>query len=293
MVLPQLAPALAAGVVLCVLSVFGDFGVVSILRYDALVPAIHRDYRASFDRTGAVALSAVLVLVMLVVVAAESRMRGWRRRQRGGAVAHARVPVALGRWRGPALALCAGLVAVTLVLPVLVLLVWALHDGGARVGGSLTQAAGNSVLTALAATAIALVVAVPVVRLGATRKRTRALRVIEGAHYTGYALPQLVVALAIVYAARGMGSTSWEVLRTVVAPLARPGVVAAAALVFVFAMKELPALLLLAPTGLDTLSTLLWRQANHTAFHGAAGPALLLILLSVPALVAAVRHEER
>ena len=42
-------------------------------------------------------------------------------------------------------------------------------------------------------------------------------------------------------------------------PLVRPGILAGAALVFLSAMKELPATLLLRPIGFETLATEIWR----------------------------------
>jgi iron(III) transport system permease protein len=66
----------------------------------------------------------------------------------------------------------------------------------------------------------------------------------------------------------------------VVAPLlARPAAVAGA-LVFLTAMKELPATLLLRPTGFETLATRLWTSASAGLYSRAAVPALLIVLLA-------------
>ena len=48
--LPQLRPAAAAGGVLTVLYTLGDFGVVTLLRYDAFTRAIYVQYRSALDR---------------------------------------------------------------------------------------------------------------------------------------------------------------------------------------------------------------------------------------------------
>jgi iron(III) transport system permease protein len=51
-------------------------------------------------------------------------------------------------------------------------------------------------------------------------------------------------------------------------------------------MKELPATLLLRPTGTDTLATSLWRLADAPAYAAAAPYALTLVVVSViPALL--------
>ncbi len=83
-------------------------------------------------------------------------------------------------------------------------------------------------------------------------------------------------------AARGLGRRNVGVLVRVTLPLARPGVLAGAALVFLSAMKELPATLLLRPIGFETLATEIWQATNVAAYSEAALPALLLILVSVP-----------
>jgi iron(III) transport system permease protein len=80
--------------------------------------------------------------------------------------------------------------------------------------------------------------------------------------------------------ARSLGRTPARVLREITLPLALPGVAAGAALVFLTCMKELPATLLLRPTGMDTLATELWTATGASAYAGAAPYAALLILLA-------------
>jgi iron(III) transport system permease protein len=86
----------------------------------------------------------------------------------------------------------------------------------------------------------------------------------------------------------GALSTWWRVT----ARLARPGVLAAALLVTVTAMKELPATLMLRPTGTDTLATELWSRTDVAAYGAAAPYALaLLAVASVPAFLLS-RHRD-
>ncbi len=81
-------------------------------------------------------------------------------------------------------------------------------------------------------------------------------------------------------AASSLGHTPFSVARTVVCPLVRPGVFAGAALVFLTAMKELPATLLLAPIGFETLAIRVWAASAEGQFAAGAWPALLLIAVS-------------
>lgn len=83
--------------------------------------------------------------------------------------------------------------------------------------------------------------------------------------------------------ARSLGRSPLGAVRQVTLPLALPGVAAGTALVFLTAMKELPATLLLRPTGMDTLATRLWTETGSGSY-GAAAPyaALLMLVAAVP-----------
>jgi iron(III) transport system permease protein len=81
-----------------------------------------------------------------------------------------------------------------------------------------------------------------------------------------------------------LGLTRLQTLRRVVLPIAGPGIFAATTLVILTVLKELPATLLLRPTGVETLATRLWTETGVAAFSTAAPYALLLVLLAgIPA----------
>ncbi|MEJ7764751.1 MAG: iron ABC transporter permease [Acidimicrobiales bacterium] len=334
--LPQLRPAIAAGGLLVALYTLADFGGVSLLRFDTFTRVIYVQYRGSLDRSGAAVLALVLAAVSLTVVAAEARTRT---RARVAAARAARVPrtVDLGRWRAPALGFLALLVVVALAVPIATILTWLVL--GAREGidlGETAVAAGRSARVSAGGALAALVAAWPVAVL-ASRHPGRLARWTERLSYAGYALPGLVVALALVFfgarvarplyqtvgmlvlaylvlflpqavgalrttlgqvspsledASRSLGAGAWATARRVVLPLVRPGAMAAFALVFLTAMKELPAALLLGPTGYDTLATGVWASTSEGFFGRAAAPALVLIVVSsVPLAFLALRDE--
>jgi iron(III) transport system permease protein len=81
-------------------------------------------------------------------------------------------------------------------------------------------------------------------------------------------------------AARALGRGPLAALREVVLPALRPALAAAFALVFLSTMKELPATLLLRPTGFETLATRVWSAASEGLYSAAAAPALILVLAS-------------
>ena len=80
--------------------------------------------------------------------------------------------------------------------------------------------------------------------------------------------------------ARSLGRSPYGVLRTVTLPLAAPGVAAGAALVMLTCMKELPATLLLHPTGSETLAIRLWSLTRVGSYADAAPYAAALVLLA-------------
>ena len=89
-------------------------------------------------------------------------------------------------------------------------------------------------------------------------------------------------------AARMLGAAEPELLRRIHWPLVRPAMAAAALLVFVDCLKELPATLLLRPLNLDTLATVVYGHASRGSFEDGALAALLIVLAGLyPAIVLA------
>jgi iron(III) transport system permease protein len=83
------------------------------------------------------------------------------------------------------------------------------------------------------------------------------------------------------YAARTLGENPSGVLRRVHLPLLRPALGAAAILVFVDCMKELPATLLLRPLNFETLATMLYGEAARGTYEDGAIAALVIVLAGV------------
>lgn len=89
-------------------------------------------------------------------------------------------------------------------------------------------------------------------------------------------------------AGRVLGSRGFDLFLRVDLPTLAPALLAAATLVFVEIIKELPATLLLRPLGVETLATLVYAKANTALFAEAALPALAIVLAGiVPVALAA------
>lgn len=87
-------------------------------------------------------------------------------------------------------------------------------------------------------------------------------------------------------AGRSLGAGTLGVLRRVHLPLIRRGLSAAAILVFVDVMKEMPATLLLRPFGYDTLAVRVWQLTSESFWEAAALPALTIVAAGIiPVLV--------
>jgi iron(III) transport system permease protein len=83
-------------------------------------------------------------------------------------------------------------------------------------------------------------------------------------------------------AARSLGRRPIAATTAVVLPLARSGMLAGAALVFLSTVKELPATLLLRPIGFDTLATEIWAGTAIGAYSAIAPSALVLVAIAAP-----------
>jgi iron(III) transport system permease protein len=89
------------------------------------------------------------------------------------------------------------------------------------------------------------------------------------------------IPLSLDQAARGLGAGTGGMLRRVHLPLLRPALAAAALLVFVDTMKELPATLLLRPLNFETLATWLYAEAVRGTYEEGAVAALLIVLIGL------------
>ncbi|OSP56133.1 iron ABC transporter permease [Pseudoruegeria sp. SK021] len=90
-------------------------------------------------------------------------------------------------------------------------------------------------------------------------------------------------------AARSLGRSAGGTLRRIHLPLISGSIGTALLLVFVDAVKELPATLLLRPFNFDTLATRVYDQASLERISAAAPPALMVILVGLTAVLILAR----
>jgi iron(III) transport system permease protein len=79
---------------------------------------------------------------------------------------------------------------------------------------------------------------------------------------------------------RSLGRPPWQVLLRVTLPLVAPGLAAGFCLVFLSAVTELTATLILVPTGVHTLATQFWAYQSNTSYGAAAPYAVVMVALA-------------
>lgn len=89
------------------------------------------------------------------------------------------------------------------------------------------------------------------------------------------------VSFTLDQSARTLGESPTGALRRVHLPMIRPALGAAAILVFVDCMKELPATLLLRPLNFETLATHLYGEASRGTYEDGAVAALAIVLVGL------------
>lgn len=218
---------------------------------------------ASVRNTVAVALAATVATLAAGLVLGWSMRLAQGRRRAGGALLALRSG-SLGY------AVPGTVLAIGLLLP----LAW--FDDGANV---LLAAVGAEPRMLLMGSAPALVLAYAV----------RFLAISAGGVEAGLAR----IPPSLDQAAASLGHGPGAALRRIHLPLLRPALAAAALLVFVDAMKELPATLLLRPLNFETLATWLYAEASRGTYEEGAVAALLIVAVGLLPVVLLARTGVR
>jgi iron(III) transport system permease protein len=206
-VLPQLRPALLGGLLLVALDALVEFDAFVGLQYKTFSLDVYAQYRLGFSASGAAALSFISIALCVILLFGEAWLRGdanYTRVSHGARRAPIRYP--LGRGLVPTILALGAVIAVSVGIPVVELVKWFSQSSNAAISGAegnlhyLWPATLTSVELGVAAAALALVLALPVALL-AVRYRGATVTTLERAIYLSFALPDLVAAIALSYAA--------------------------------------------------------------------------------------------
>jgi iron(III) transport system permease protein len=330
--LPSVSRPLVGGMLLVGMYMLGEYGAFKILRYRTFATAIYTQYE-SLDQNTASALTLVLCLIGVVLLVGQSRVGGSDHaagRQSGRPAPRGR----LGRRAPLAVVAMVGLAGLAIGVPVGSIIYWMARGSSttlppASVAGTMLQSLALGGVAAVAATALALPVA-----LMSVRHSGRLASTVERAAFLDRALPGIAIGLTLVTvavtrfrwlyqtramlevayvilffplalvavraavarvpvslddAARSLGATPGRVLRRITVPLVLPGLAAAATLVWLSATTELTATLLLRPTGLETLATRFWVYTKGLAYGAAAPYAAIMIVTSLVPVLLLIR----
>jgi len=205
--LGQARGAILGGCLLVALVLLAEYGAFEILGYQTFTTEIFTEFSVSFSVPAACALSLVLVVLSLLVLAGEGMMRGRGRVARSGSLAARRMPpYRLGRATLPVLAGFGLLVGLALGIPVGSSVWWMFEGGAHAIGGvSLVSAALHTALygggAGLIDTAAALPLALLVIRYSG-----RLRHFLERSTYLVLAMPGVVTAFALSYFTERYGS---------------------------------------------------------------------------------------
>jgi iron(III) transport system permease protein len=197
--LPQLRPAILAGTMLVGLYVFGDFGVVSLMRFETISYAIFLQYLAAFDRIYAAWLALMLLGIAVLLLLPEFfLLRGLRIDRSGRSTRPRKKLYNLGGWQWAALLFVTLVALVSVVIPNSVMLYWLGRQMGAIDVPGVVAALGDSLSVSLPAASLATLLAIPIAFLE-RRHRTGLTQLIGSSVYIGYATPPLALALGYVF----------------------------------------------------------------------------------------------
>jgi iron(III) transport system permease protein len=203
-ILPQLRPALLGGVLLVALDVLVEFGAFALLRFRTFTTAIYGAYRAGFSGAEPALLAMVLLVLCIACLTAEFFVRGrarYGRIARGARRRAADYP--LGRWHWPVQAGFVFWAALTIGVPLGMILYWLAQPGDvatapvAATVGAVAGAAWASVYLGAAGAALTMALALPLGVLAA-RYDGWLVTALERAAYLAQSIPGIVVALALV-----------------------------------------------------------------------------------------------
>ncbi len=254
-VLPQLRPAVAAGVAVVMMETLTDFATVQYFDVDTVSVGVFRIWRGTFDRDAASEIATLVLAFALAVIGLERLLRGRARFGEAAGRASGIMPRPLsGRKAMFATGLCTVVFALSFLLPTVQLVVWAIERAGSNNGtpvtGRFLDFLTNSLILATVCAVICAAVAMVVTnasRFGHRRSTSLAARLTA----VGYAVPGPVVAIGVLLALVALDGGLERI------GLGLPGVVATGSflgLVYAYSVRFMAPALSAAEAGLEQVS---------------------------------------
>ena len=286
-VLPRVVNSVAAGALLAALYALSDFGTPAIMGFDTFTRVIFVEYNA-FGLSQAAMLSLQLMVIVGLILFIESRISGASERP------GRHLSLFPGRWQRNLMLLATmPIVLLAIVLPLAIFTLWLIREGTGGFELSYAwNSAHASFIAAVVAVLLAIPVAHAAIAGKAGRVMERityfgfgvpgivmgtalvyvGLKYLPALYQTlsllvmAYVLRFIPLAVGsvrstaenidsgLVKAARVLGASPREAFMRITLPLTLRGMIAGAALVFLEAMRELPATLMLGPVSYTHLT---------------------------------------
>ena len=352
--LPLARPALVAGVSLALMETLNDLGTVQHFAVSTFTTGIFRTWFGLGEPAAAAQLAAVLLLFVVVLLLLERWSRGDARyHQTTGRYRQLPSLCLRGTPAGLAVAACALPVLLGFLVPVGVLVWWAIRSEALGFNSRFLQLTFHSVTLGVVAAVLAVVLSL-VLAYGVRLRPTPLVRGFVRLASVGYAVPGAVIAVGVMLpfaaidrtidawaraglgvstglilsgtivavtfaylvrflaisfnaaeaslakvgrsmddAGRVLGRRPIEILAAIHLPLLRPSLLAAALLVFVDVIKELPATLILRPFNFDTLAIFAYDLARDERLAEVAAPALAILAAGLGPVILLARSIGR
>ncbi|MGN1055870.1 MAG: ABC transporter permease, partial [Comamonas sp.] len=192
--LPLARPWIGAGLALVLMEVLADFGAIAVFNFDTFTTALYKSWFDLHNIGAAAQLAAILVLVVLLLVAAEQRARSAKRfhvsqaKQRRTRLTGARAWLACG--------LCAVVFAAAFVVPMLQIVQWSWSVWEEQLTSDYWGYAWNTLYLALVTAAITTVLALLLSWIRRRHPDERTGWLVRLA-VLGYAMPGVVLAVGV------------------------------------------------------------------------------------------------
>ncbi len=198
-VVPQLKPAFWAGSLIIGLYVLGDFGAVSLMRFETFSYALFLQYTASYDRIYAAWIALMMLAITGTILVVEYKLlRGIKLHRTSSGVSRVGHLSKLGYLRIPTYMGLSALTFFALVVPVSTIIFWAVnHTSGLQITG-LMEALASSLSVSVPSAFLAATIALPLAYMS-VRFQTKMSKLFERLAWLGYSIPPLALALAFVF----------------------------------------------------------------------------------------------
>lgn len=206
-ILPQLRPAFYAGGLIICLHVLGDFGVVSLMRYETFSYALYVEYGIVYEYNYAAWLALILLAFTGCLLILETRMLtkvGFYRAGHGVLRHQSLIP--LDRWKSIGYFYLGMMFFVTVCVPTSTVILWLFKGFDISALGTLVDALIGSAGVAVPSAIGCAVLAVPFAYIN-VRYSTRFTNILGRIPYIVYSIPPLAFALSIIFFVRRTDET--------------------------------------------------------------------------------------